>query len=134
MEIDNFKTIVKGVIEEQGKGLLYMYLIIDNCGKIIGRVNLLAIIRGTLNKAELGYRMGEKNQGKGHGTNAVRLVLDQAVKNHKLHRIEAGTSPNNRGSQVVLINNGFQFAGRYNEYIYQNGKWNDSINFEKILD
>lgn len=111
-----------------------MYLIIDDCGKIIGRVNLVSMIRGGVNKAELGYRIGEKYQGKGHGTDAVRLVLDQAAKKHKLHRIEAGTSPNNIGSQVVLIKNGFQFTGRYNEYIYQKGKWNDSINFEKILD
>ncbi len=46
MEIDSFKTIIKEVIEEQEKGLVYMYLIIDDYGKIIARVNLVAIIRG----------------------------------------------------------------------------------------
>ena len=48
--------------------------------------------------------MGEEHQGKGYGTSAVKLVLDEAVNRHKLHRIEAGTSPNNIGSQIVLVN------------------------------
>lgn len=133
-DFDNFKIIIKELIMEQEKGLLYMYLIMDDCGNIVGRVNLVSIMRGSLNKAEIGYRIGEKHQSKGYGTNAVRLVLDEGVKKHNLHRIEAGTSSDNIGSQIVLIKNGFQFVGRYNEYIYQNGKWNDSIIFEKILD
>ena len=41
-----------------------MYLIIDDCGKIIGRLYLVAIVSGTLNKAELGYRIGKRIRGK----------------------------------------------------------------------
>lgn len=111
-----------------------MYLIKDNCGKIVGRVNLVSIVRGSFNKAEIGYRISEEHQGKGYSTKAVKLVLDEAANKYKLHRIEAGASPDNIGSQIVLIKNGFQFTGRYNKYIYQNEKWSDSINFEKILD
>lgn len=133
-EFNNFKTIIKELIEEQEKGLVYMYLIKDDQGNIVGRVNLVSVIRGNFNKAELGYRIGENHQGEGYATRAVKLILDEAANKHKLHRIEAGTSSNNIGSQIVLIKNGFQFVGRYNKYIYQNGVWQDSINFEKILD
>ena len=133
-DFNNFKTTIKELIEEQAKDLVYMYLIIDDYGKIVGRVNLVSIIRGDFNKAELGYRIAEKHQGKGYATNAVEAVLDAATNTHKLHRIEAGTSPDNIGSQIVLIKSRFQFIGRYNQYIYQDGKWNDSISFEIILD
>lgn len=133
-ELNNFDSIIKQLVKEQEKGLIYMYLIKDYFGKVIGRVNLVSIERGSFNKAELGYRIGEKHQGKGYATNAVKLILDEAVNNHKLHRIEAGTSPDNIGSQIVLIKNGFQFVGRNNKYIFQGGKWHDSINFEKVLD
>ena len=133
-DFNNFKTIMKEIIEEQEKGLIYMYLIMDDCGKIVGRINLVSIVRGCFNKAELGYRIAEKHQRKGYATSAVKFILAEAASKHKLHRIEAGTSHNNIGSQIVLIKNGFQFAGRYNKYIYQNGQWYDSINFEKILD
>lgn len=133
-ELNNFKTIIKESVEEQEKGLVYMYLIKNHTGMILGRINLLSIVRGIFNKAELGYRMGEEHQGKGYATSAVRLVLDEAVNKHKLHRIEAGTSPNNIGSQIVLIKNGFQFTGRNSKYIYKNGEWCDSIFFERVLD
>lgn len=133
-EINNFTKIIKESIEEQEKGLAYMYLIKDHNGMILGRINLLSIVRGIFNKAELGYRIGEEHQGKGYATSAVKLILEKSTNNHKLHRIEAGTSPDNIGSQIVLIKNGFQFVGRYNKYINKNGKWCDSIFFERILD
>ncbi|MBU3146669.1 GNAT family N-acetyltransferase [Clostridium sp. CF012] len=133
-DYNNFNIIIKGLVEEQEKGLIYMYLIMDCSRKIIGRINLTSVVRGNVNKAELGYRVGEKHQCKGYATSAVRLVLDEAVNRHKLHRIEAGTSPDNIASQIVLIKNGFQFTGRYSNFIYQDGKWYDSISFEKILD
>lgn len=131
---NSFKSVVKELIEEQKKDLVYMYLIITENGEIVGRANLVSITRENFNKAELGYRIAENHQGKGYATSAVKLVLDEATSTHKFHRIEAGTSPDNIGSQIVLIKNGFQFTGRYNQYIYQNGKWIDGINFEKILD
>jgi ribosomal-protein-alanine N-acetyltransferase len=108
-ELNNFNTVMKESIEEQEKGLVNMYLIKNHNGMVLGRINLLSIVRGSFNKAQLGYRIGEEHQGKGYATNAVKLILDKAVNNHKLHRIEAGTSPDNIGSQIVLIKNGFQF-------------------------
>ncbi len=133
-ELNNFNRIIKESMEEQEKGLIKMYLIKNHNGMILGRINLLSIVRGIFNKAELGYRMGEEHQGKGYATSAAKLILDEAVNNHKLHRVEAGTSPDNIGSQIVLIKNGFQFVGRYNKYINKNGKWCDTIYLEKILD
>lgn len=133
-EFDNFNTIIKEQVEEQKKGLVYMYLIKNPSGTILGRINLVSIVRGSFNKAELGYRMDEEHQGKGYATSAVKLVLDEAVNKHKLHRIEAGTSPNNIGSQIVLIKNKFQFVGRFSKYIHKNGEWCDSIYLERILD
>lgn len=133
-ELNNFNIIIKEQIEEQKKGLSYMYLIKNHSGMILGRINLVSIVRGIFNKAELGYRMGEEHQGKGYATNAIKLVLDEAANKHKLHRIEAGTSPNNIGSQIALIKNNFQFVGRFSKYIYKNGEWCDSIYFERTLE
>ncbi|MCK4258343.1 MAG: GNAT family N-acetyltransferase [Halanaerobiales bacterium] len=70
--------------------------------------------------------------GKGYATEAVKSAIKEAFHKYKLHRIEAGTSPNNIGSQIALIKNGFQFVGRSRKYIKVNGRWEDSIHFEKI--
>lgn len=133
-QYSSFSQIIKELVLEQDKGLHHMYLVINSEKDIVGRVNLTDVIQGPLKKAELGYRIGEVYQGNGYATYAVKLVIDQASSIHKLHRIEAGTSPQNIGSQIVLIKNGFQYAGRYNQYMLQDGKWTDSLLFERILD
>ena len=133
-QYNSFVQIVKELVSEQDKGMLYMYLVIDQGGNIVGRVNLTDIIQEPLKKAELGYRIGEVYQGKGYATSAVKLILREANQSHKLHRIEAGTSPQNIGSQIVLIKNGFQFVGRYNQYYLQGTEWADNLLFEKVID
>lgn len=132
-DIHQFKQIIKELVENQKKDLAYMYLIRDAAENIVGRINLTDMIRGNMNKAEIGYRMGKVHQGKGYATKAVGLILEKAATEHKLHRIEAGTSVQNIGSQVALVKNGFQFTGRLRQYIFINGEWQDSITFEKII-
>lgn len=128
-----FQEILEELVAEQEKDMHYMYLVLNVQDEVIGRVNLTDVIRGPLNKAELGYRIGEKHQGRGYATMAVRFILEEASLRHKLHRIEAGTSPENIGSQIVLIKNGFQFVGKYNQYILQGNHWIDSLLFENVL-
>ncbi|WP_366914641.1 GNAT family protein [Clostridium sp.] len=69
----------------------------------------------------------------GYATKAMKLILDEAINKHRLNIIESGTSPDNICSQIVLIKNGFEFSGRTTNHIYLNGKWCDSINFEKVF-
>ncbi|RKD28587.1 GNAT family N-acetyltransferase [Lacrimispora algidixylanolytica] len=75
-----------------------------------------------------------EEQEKGVATAAVEQVLRQANLVHKLHRIEAGTSPHNIGSQIVLTKNGFHFVGTYTQHISNGDDWTDSILFEKVID
>jgi len=67
-ELNNFNTIIKDSIEKQDRGLVNMYLIKNHNGMILGRINLLSIVRGSINKAELGYRIGEKHRVKTHSS------------------------------------------------------------------
>lgn len=133
-EEDTFKKILNGLIEEQQQGIHYMYLIKESNDEIVGRINLVDIIRGNMNKAELGYRISKDHTGKGYGKKAVELILEEALNIHKLHRIEVGTSIVNIASQRILECNGFRKVGIYNKYIYLNGKWDDSVIYELLLD
>lgn len=132
-EEDNFKEILNELIKDQEQGTHYMYLIKDNNDEIVGRINLVDIIRGNMNKAELGYRIAKVHNGKGYGKKAVELILGEALNIHKLHRIEAGTDIENIASQKVLEYNEFRKVGIYNKYIYVNRKWTDSIIYEVVL-
>ena len=132
-EENNFKEILKELIKEQEHGTHYMYLIKDDNDEIVGRINLVEIIRGNMNKAELGYRIAKVHNGKGYGKKAVEFILGEALNIHKLHRIEAGTAIENIASQKVLESNEFRKVGIYNKYIHVNGKWNDSVIYEVVL-
>lgn len=72
--------------------------------------------------------------GKRYASLALNILIEKAKREHKLHRLEAGTSPMNVGSQLVLIRNGFQFVGKYSQYYLQGSDWVDSLIFERILD
>ena len=132
-DINNFRKIQKELVEEQKDELVYMYLIFDEFENLIGRINLVSVARGDINKAELGYRIAEKYQGKGYGKKAVELILEYAYKVHDLHMIEAGTAIDNIGSQIVLIKNGFEFLDRVKNVVEINGQLKDGINFVNKL-
>ena len=133
-DFNNLNRIISELVDEQNEGINYMYIIRNSEDKIVGRINLVDIVRGNFNKAEIGYRIGKEYIGRGYGEKAVKLALYDAANKYKLHRIEAGVSTENIASQKVLIKNGFSKVGTYNKYIFLNGKWSDSIIFEKLLD
>lgn len=130
--LENMEKIIEKIIREQEDGVCYMYLIRDKFKEIVGRVNLFSIMRGPFQKAEIGYRIGKRYNGYGYATKAVKLVIDKCFNEYNLHRIEAGTSQSNIGSQIVLIKNKFEIIGRTREVVKINGKWQDGIIFEKI--
>lgn len=130
--LDHLKSLIQAYEEEQKQDLSYMFIIRNQQRELVGRVNLFAIIRDPLHKAEIGYRIGKKHNGKGYATAAVSQVIHKAFHTLQFHRLEATTAPNNIGSQIVLIKNGFQFVGRTLQHYYLDGKWEDSIHLSLV--
>ena len=130
-DFGTFETIMKEIIEEQLRGECYMHIIRDYTGKVVGRVNLHSIDVNQVKKAELGYRIGEKNQGKGYASEAVKLVVKQGFEKYGLIKIEAGTSTENIGSQKVIEKNGFIWVSKEEKVMKINNKWVDGLLYEK---
>ncbi|MED2947745.1 GNAT family protein [Bacillus subtilis] len=93
--------------------------------RLIGTVSLFQIIRGALQTAFIGYFLDKAHNGKGIMTEAVRLVVDFAFHELKLHRIEAGVMPRNLGSMRVLEKAGFHKEGIARKNVKINGVWED---------
>lgn len=132
-KIGVFQEIIKEIVEEQNRDECYMYIVRNDINKMIGRVNFVSIRTEEVKMAELGYRIGKNENGKGYATEAVRLALEKCFVDHKIVKIEAGTAPDNIGSQRVLEKNGFALVKRIEKDIEVNGKWIDSLIFEKRL-
>ena len=58
-------------------------------------------------------------------TEAINFAVDYAFKELKLHRIEAGVMPHNKGSIKVLEKAGFHKEGIAKENVRINGRWED---------
>lgn len=93
--------------------------------ELIGSIALSEVLRGPLQSCFVGYTLDQEHNGKGYMTEAVRLVVDYAFHDLKLHRIEAGVMPHNAGSIKVLEKAGFHKEGIAKKNVKINGKWED---------
>ena len=111
----------------------FQYLVVED-GRIVGRVNLTAVRRAHYHCADLGYRIGEQDGGRGVASRAVALCLEQAFGEHGLLRIEAVARPENAGSIRVLERNGFRQFGHSRRSFELGGEWFDRLLFERHRD
>ncbi|WP_028596225.1 GNAT family N-acetyltransferase [Paenibacillus assamensis] len=94
---------------------------------IIGSIALSNIVRGAFQSCHLGYRIDEREQGKGIMTDALRAVIDVAFQQLQLHRIEANIMPRNKASIRVVEKLGFEHEGLARKYLKIKGVWEDHI-------
>jgi ribosomal-protein-alanine N-acetyltransferase len=97
--------------------------------KIIGKLRISNIVEGIFKSAVLGYSIDKSDQGKGYMKEAVKLAIEYAFEELKLHRIEASALIDNIRSQRVLLNCGFKELGLNEKYLFINGKWRDHITY-----
>jgi len=114
-------------------GQAFQYLVVEG-ERIVGRVNLTGVKRAHYECADLGYRIGEHDGGRGVASRAVALCLEQAFGAHGLRRIEAIARPQNLGSIRVLERNGFRRFGHSRRSFELGGQWHDRLHFERHRD
>jgi ribosomal-protein-alanine N-acetyltransferase len=102
--------------------------------EIAGRINLTDVIRGPLQLANVGYFVDRRHNGRGLATAAVAAVVEFAFGEAGLHRLEAGTLPDNLASQRVLEKNGFERYGLARKLLLLGDEWRDHVLFERIAD
>jgi [ribosomal protein S5]-alanine N-acetyltransferase len=102
---ENYLSSLKALLVEQEEGLSYFYLITDQKGTILGRINLVDINK-TTGEGHVGYRVGESFLKQGVATRALQLLIKEALE-LKVNKIYAKTTYHNIGSQKVLENSGF---------------------------
>ncbi|MBV7506645.1 GNAT family N-acetyltransferase [Bacillus sp. sid0103] len=123
--VDTQLQRIQAYQQESSNDQSYSFGIFKNEGGLIGTINLFQVLRGSLQSAFIGYFLDKKQNGKGYTTEAVKLLVDYAFKELKLHRIEAGVMPHNIGSIRVLEKSGFHQEGLALKNVKINGKWED---------
>jgi len=93
-------------------------------GQVVG---LLTLVRQAHDQAEIGYALGIAHRGQGYATEAARALLAYSFTALDLHRVQATTSPTNRGSWRVMERLGMRREGRLREAAFQEGAWSDTL-------
>jgi ribosomal-protein-alanine N-acetyltransferase len=120
-------------IEQGAEDDRWMWAIVDD-GAIAGLIALNDVLRGALQLANVGYWVDRRHNGRGLASAALADVVDFAFGEAQLHRLEAGTQPDNLASQRVLERNGFAKFGYARKLLLVEGEWRDHVLFERIAD
>jgi ribosomal-protein-alanine N-acetyltransferase len=94
-------------------------------GKLVGYTMLMDISRAIFQNAYIGYQLLNPFWGQGYGLEMVEGTVKMAFKKLKLHRVEAGISPNNRRSIKLAKKAGFRKEGRSKKRLFLNNEWKD---------
>ena len=128
-DLECFKEITRELLREQENRDVYMHLIRDSQGVMVGRINL-SVLENNRKTAELGYRIGENVSNLGYASEAVKLVLEKAFTTYGFNRIIAGTATGNLASQRVLLKNGFTFSRVIENDLQIHNEWIHTAVFE----
>ena len=125
-------AFIAHALARRAQGSAYPYVILDDTGRVAGRINLNDVVRGPFQSASLGYWVNAGDNGRGLATAAVREIISLAFGELGLHRIQAGALPHNVRSQRVLARNGFIRIGLAPEYLRIAGRWQDHVLYQLV--
>jgi len=120
-------------LQQRAAGLAEPFVILED-GVVVGRVTLNNIVRGPFQSASVGYWLDREAVGRGLATAAVGELVELAFGVLGLHRLEAGTLPNNLASRAVLTRNRFEQFGYAQRYLAIAGAYADHILFQRLAD
>ncbi|MDE0802906.1 MAG: GNAT family protein [Acidimicrobiales bacterium] len=92
---------------------------------IAGFVNLNNMTGGALQSAALGWASFAGDRPRGHLTDGVKMVIEVAFTQLRLHRLEANVQPANERSRQLAIRCGFRQEGFSPRYLQIDGEWRD---------
>jgi len=132
---DGFMKRLPCYVDDWKDDLAYTFFIFrQDSDALIGGITINNIVRGAGQMGTLGYWLDEAETRQGFMTEAVLLAAEFAFSCLRLHRLQAGTLPENMASQKVLMNSGFRPEGLARKYIRINGEWRDHQMFSLIVD
>jgi ribosomal-protein-alanine N-acetyltransferase len=129
---DGQRAVVEDALARHEQGASLPHVILDDAGRVAGRITLSGIVRGSFQSCSVGYWVSASRNGRGLATAAVRDIIGVAFGGLGLHRIQAETLLHNLGSQRVLERNGFARFGMAPAYLNIAGTWQDHVMYQVV--
>jgi ribosomal-protein-alanine N-acetyltransferase len=130
--VEGQREAVRAALERARSGQGLPRVVLDEGGRVAGRITLSDITRGPFQSCHVGYWVASARNGRGLATAAVREVVDLAFTRLGLHRVQAATLLHNAASQAVLRRAGFTPIGVAPQYLRIAGRWQDHLLFQVV--
>ena len=107
----------------------------DDAGSLVGDVSWRLTLNGPPPFGEcwnIGIWIAPAARGKGHGSEAQRLLADYLFAHTRCERVEASTEVGNTGEQKALEKAGFTREGVLRHACFRDGEWRDMAMFSKL--
>ncbi len=131
-KVSDARSFIAHAIWAWKKGTQYVFAVEDN-GEFVGIIDLHEVDKRN-KKAAVGAWLGRKYWGKGYGTKALKLILQFAFKELKLHRVEGIAFEWNVASRRIMEKVGFKFEGMRRESFKLNGKYQNEVIYGILRD
>ena len=100
-------------------------LVIDVEGRLAGSVQIFDILWGSRRSAAAGYWLDREATGQGLATWSLALLVDHALTEAGLRRVEIGIRPDNPRSLAVVARLGLVEEGVRRDWMHVDGSWHD---------
>jgi ribosomal-protein-alanine N-acetyltransferase len=127
------ETFITGAISNRERDTdLTWAIVID--GKPAGCIGLGGI-RWTfrawrIDRAELGYWIGQPYWGQGYTSEAARVATTWAFETLGLHKLTIGCIEGNAASQRIIEKLGYRFLAKFEDDVWRDGRWWNHLRYE----
>jgi ribosomal-protein-alanine N-acetyltransferase len=104
---------------------LKYFVIEKKDGSKIGLIFHFYVLHPAGRQLEIGYALVPSERGKGHCTEAIRIMVDYLFLSRDTMRVQACTDTRNLASQKVLEKTGFKREGVSRKNFFTRGRWTD---------
>ena len=99
--------------------------VIDVEGQLVGSMHLFDLLWGSRGTGSAGYWLDRRATGQGFATWALALLIDHALLEVGLHRVEVAIRPDNERSLAVVQRLALPEEGVRRGHMYVDGRWRD---------
>jgi ribosomal-protein-alanine N-acetyltransferase len=125
-------TVIGKALTAHERGHSIPHVIVDDDGRIVGRIALNGIVPWPFLSCSVGYWVAAADNGRGVATEAMAEIKQLAFHQLGLHRIQGETLLHNVASQRVLDRNGFVRIGMAPKFLQIAGTWQDHLLFHVL--
>ncbi|WP_165929569.1 GNAT family N-acetyltransferase [Pseudocnuella soli] len=116
---------------QKGDGITWCMCLKDDPATHVGSIGLWRIEKENY-RAEIGYMIQPRLQGKGYMYEALQAVVHYGFTEMRLHSVEARIDPGNVASAALLHKSGFVQEAHFKENYYNRGRFADTAVYSKL--